>query len=278
PDGWSCTGSWQWIDADKPRGSRRLVLRAPKAQALQRLHWFAVHDEAKISGFPDAGGFPELQPLLSRAPEQLVRDLALRVGLRGQDVPLGAGSVDLGLTPLGKADTSDSLGSLVKPLVSATTPILSETFDWQQLDVRLPASDWLKASQRDAAGALLPAVVSIAVHFEGRAGQIELGLAELSDPGPAGPNLVSNGGFEGVGPDGYPTAWERPVKYRHFPPKHYYLFNTWHDALFDNRGRVETDVLVMWSGTRSLKMIVPSGDGRGGISSGADQSAQSAPH
>jgi hypothetical protein len=26
PDGWTCTGNWQWLDADQPRGRRRLNL------------------------------------------------------------------------------------------------------------------------------------------------------------------------------------------------------------------------------------------------------------
>jgi hypothetical protein len=268
PDGWTCTGSWQWLDADKPRSSRRLVLRSPSAQALQRIHWFAIHDERSVSGFPDAGGFPELRPLYSQAPERLVRDLTLRVRLRGEDVPSGAGGLELGLATLGNATTSDPLGSLVKPLVSSTVPFPGGTFGWQWLEARLPASEWLKAAAalppdpaRGAApGRLLPSVISVLVRFEARAGQIELGAAELSDPGPGGPNLLPNSGFETVGADSYPAGWERPAKYGYFPPKHYYLFTTWHNALFPNRGRVETDELVTRTGTRSFKMIVPSGD------------------
>jgi hypothetical protein len=91
---------------------------------------------------------------------------------------------------------------------------------------------------------LLPSAISVTIRYEGRAGQVELGSAELSDPGPAGPNLLAHGGFEAVHADGYPTGWDRPAKYRFFPPRHYYLFTTWHNALFDNRGRVETDGLV----------------------------------
>jgi len=62
PDGCRCAGNWRWLDADKPRGTRRLVLGAPRAQLVQRLHWVAVHHEASITGSPDAGDFPELRP------------------------------------------------------------------------------------------------------------------------------------------------------------------------------------------------------------------------
>jgi hypothetical protein len=268
PDGWTCTGSWRWVEAEQPRGERQLLLGSPSAQVTQRLHWFAIHDEGKITGFPDAGGFAELRPLHSRVAERLLRDLTLSVRLRGENVPSGAGGVELGFCLLGAAATGDPLGSPVKPLVSSTVPFPAGTFDWRRLDVRLPASEWLKAGAKVPAdpargggpGVLLPPVVSLTVRFEGRAGHVELGSAELSEPGPGGPNLLPNGGFEAVNADGYPAGWDRPVKYRFFPPKHYYLFNTWHNGRFDNRGRVETDGLVSRQGGRSLKMIVPSGD------------------
>jgi hypothetical protein len=77
-----------------------------------------VHDERNISGFPDAGGFPELRPLYSRTPERLVRDLTLRVRLRGENVARNAGAIEFGLATLGTPETSDPLGSVVKPLVA----------------------------------------------------------------------------------------------------------------------------------------------------------------
>ena len=59
---------------------------------------------------------------------------------------------------------------------------------------------------------------------------------------------------------GYPAGWERPAKYRYFPPGIYYIFNTWHNSNSDNRGPVVADALVPFRGARSLKMIVAAGD------------------
>src|SRR5437763_14615303 len=33
PDGWRLSGKWQWLDADRPRGQRRLVLSSPSTVA-----------------------------------------------------------------------------------------------------------------------------------------------------------------------------------------------------------------------------------------------------
>src|SRR5215470_19765955 len=44
PDGWTCKGSWQWLNADRPAGQRRLVLGGPGAEIVQRVNWVAVHD------------------------------------------------------------------------------------------------------------------------------------------------------------------------------------------------------------------------------------------
>jgi hypothetical protein len=268
PDGWTCTGNWQWLDADQPRGRRRLVIGGPKCLIAQRVHWFAVHDERNIAGFPDAGGFPELRPLYSRTPDRLVRDLTLRVRLRGDNVARNPGAIELGLAPLGAPETSDPLGSVVKPLVSQSSLIPSGTFDWQWIETRLPASAWLAAAAQlpvdpgkgPTPRLLLPPVVWIAIRFEGASGSVELGSAHLSEPGPGGPNLLPNGGFEAASADGYPAMWEAPAKYRYFPPKNYYLFNTWHNARFAIRGRVELDAVVAHGGGKSLKMIVTSGD------------------
>ncbi|MCI0462034.1 MAG: hypothetical protein L0Z62_34210, partial [Gemmataceae bacterium] len=268
PDGWHCKGSWQWLDAEKPRGQRRLLLGPANAELTQRLHWFAIHDHRRVTGFPDAGGFPELQPLYSPAPERLVRDLMLRVLVRGAEIPANAGGVELGLASLGSAAMSDPLGTPSKPLVSSRVPFPAGTFDWQWLEVRLPASAWLNAAANlpadpapgRARGLLLPPIIAAALRFTGRTGHVELGSAALSMSDPIGPNLLPNGGFEAADADAYPAGWERPAKYREFPPGQYYLFNTWHNALFENRGRVEPDRLVTCTGTRSLKMVVPSGD------------------
>src|SRR5215472_8619179 len=228
PDGWRCTGSWRWLDADRPNGGRRLVLAPPRAQVIQRLAWIAVHDERNITGSPDAGGFPELRSQSSPVPERLVRDLTLRVLIRGEDVLPDAGVAELGLCALGKDTLVDPLGTPVKPLVSASATFPAGTFDWRWLEVRLPAVDWLKAaaklpadpSRAGASRVLLPATVSVTIRFEAHAGSVEIGAAELSEPGPSGPNLLPNGNFAAAA-DGYPTGWERPAKYRYLPPRHF---------------------------------------------------------
>ncbi len=266
PDGWSCTGNWQWADADRPKGERRLILGAPVAQVMQRVQWFAVHDDQRVMDFPDAGGFPQLHPLSSPRPERLVRDLTLRVRIKGHGVPADAGSIQLGLCPLGQATMGNALGSVVAPRASRTIDFPTGTFDWTWLEVRLPAAAWLQAAAKSAAaGALgggqpLPQIVSATIRFEARTGRIEVGAAELTEAEPHRPNLLPNGDFRSVDSAGYPAGWAQPTKYRYFPPGYYYLFNTWHNALFENRGVVALDRLISVAGGPSLKMIVPSGD------------------
>lgn len=259
PDGWRCRGSWEWLAADQPRGARRLVLNAPDAQIVQRIPWIAVHDERVVSGFPDAGGFPELRAQQSDRLDRLVRDLTLRLLVRGDGVPADAGGVEIGFCALGAAVAHDPLGADVKPLAAATATFPTGTFAWQWITARLTASAWRAAVAKTDAR-LLPAVVSITIRFAARAGSVELGAIELTEPSPATPNLLPNGRFDAAGADGHPARWERPEKYRYFPPRPYYLFNSWHNARFDNRGRVDLDRVIVASGTASLKMIVPSGD------------------
>jgi hypothetical protein len=42
PDGWMLKVSWDWRDADRPAGQRRLVLRGPGATIRQQVNWCAV--------------------------------------------------------------------------------------------------------------------------------------------------------------------------------------------------------------------------------------------
>src|SRR5256885_8266692 len=42
PDGWRLSGKWQWLDADRPRGQRRLVPSSP-ARALQSVKLLTIH-------------------------------------------------------------------------------------------------------------------------------------------------------------------------------------------------------------------------------------------
>ena len=241
PDGWVLSGSWQWLDADAPWGRRRLVLRGPNASVGTAVNWGAVHDPRKREGFPDAGGYPTQAVASSTRPERLVRDLLLRVKVKGQDVPTDSGKAEL------------ALGAKV----SVSWP--SGTYDWRWVEAKLPAAEWLK-TVKAGADTSLPAHAAVNLRYRAATGQIEVAEVQLTAPAPAGPNLLANGGFEDVEKDGYPTGWSKPRKYRYFPPGYYYMFNTWHNGPFDNRGPVGADSLVVRSGSHSLKMIVAAGD------------------
>ena len=163
PDGWHLAGSWVWVDEDEPRGSRRLVLRGPKVEIRQRIPWVLVHDDRKRDGFPDAGGFPAPALQRSRNPLALVRDLTLRVKVRGTDVVPGAGVIELGLSPPGKIAADDAMGTVVPFTTSVTLSVPPGTFASQWIEVRLPAQKWLDAARTAASagadereGAALP--------------------------------------------------------------------------------------------------------------------------
>src|SRR5262249_59210986 len=74
PDGWRLSGKWEWRDADRPRGQRRLVLASP-ARAVPSVNWVTVNNSAKLAGWPDAGGYPAAEPARSKNPLPLVRHL-----------------------------------------------------------------------------------------------------------------------------------------------------------------------------------------------------------
>jgi len=259
PDGWECKGSWEWLNADGPMGMRRMVLRGPNAEATQRVNWVLVHDEKNLGSMADAGRFPSITPVRSKNPLALVRDLTLRVRVKGANVAADAGSIEVGFCPPGSS-TFLEFGTVTPPTVIAFAPIPAGTYDWQWVEVKLPAQQWLDAAKdaNDPNGPVLPGTVSVALRYKG-AGEVEIGQAELSEPGPASPNLLPNGSFDEPGA-GYPTGWGQPAKYTYFPPGNYYLFNTWHNSTFPNRGPVGLDGLVCHTGGRSLKMIVAAGD------------------
>lgn len=278
PDGWTCKGSWKWLNADAPRGQRRLILDGP-ATLTQRVNWVLVHDGRTMANLADAGGFPQIKPQRSLVPERLVRDLALRVRLKGKDVPKDAGTIELGLCPPGGLSLSDPLGSVTPPTVTASAPLPEGTFDSREVEVKLPAELWLKAVKdeavkkpKDAAelakfGPVLPGTVSVAIRYKAKAGFIELIGTELAAAAPLSRNLLVSagreiGGFEKVSTDNanLPEGWTGPAKYRYFPGRLYYIFNTWHNGNFDNRGKVQLDRLVVQRGQHSLQMIVPAGD------------------
>ncbi len=262
PDGWYCKGSWDWQNADAPWGQRRMIVNGP-AELVQRVNWIAIHDDRQLEGFPDAGGFPVTKAATSSRPERLVRDLTFRVKLAGTDVLKGAGLLHLGLCPPGGASTSDPMGANVPALAYSSIVLPEGSFAAQWFEVKLTAADWHKAASRAAKNAkelALPATVSVMVHYSGKTGRLDIDRAELlSAPGDA-PNRLKNGGFEAVDKNDYPVGWSKPVKYRYFPPRHYYIFNTWHNTNFANRGTVETDKLLPYSGRHGLRMIVPAGD------------------
>jgi len=264
PDGWICKGSWRWLSAEQPMGQRRMVLQGPGASLMQRVNWVLVFDSRTMGNMADAGGFPAIKEQRSLRPEKLVRDLTFRVRLKGQDVPAKAGSIELGLCPPGGITISDPFGSQTPPTVQVSLPLPEGTFAAKTIEVKLPAEQWLKAIQDAAAknpkeapefaksGPVLPGTVRVAIGYQAKQGSVELASAELVEAGPSSPNLLAHGGFE--------EGWSGPSKYRYFPGRLYYIFNTWHNGAFDNRGKVQLDSLVTHSGQHSLQMIVPSGD------------------
>jgi hypothetical protein len=272
PDAWFLSGSWEWLNADGPRGSRRLILGSPRAEATQRINWITVHDDRRREGFPDAGGFPAPVLQRSRNPLSLVRDLTLRVRVRGEDVERDSARMVLALAPPGPITEGDPMGARLPSTTSVSAPLPAGTFAWQWVELRLAAAEWLKAAEEAAArdpkeaaakaqgGTALPGVVSVTLRYSGPAGRIEIERAELVAAEPEAPNLLANGGFDAQDAASWPVGWSRPEKYRYFPPALYYLFNTWHNAPFENRGLVARDMLMPHSGQASLKMVVPAGD------------------
>lgn len=151
PDAWVLSGSWKCRNADGPRGSRRLFLEGPRSEASQRINWITVHDDRRRDGFPDAGGFPA--PVLQRSldPLALVRDLTLRVRVRGEDVPKDGARMELALAPPGPIAAGDPMGARLPPTISVSASLPPGTFAWQWVELRLPAAQWLKAAQEAAA-------------------------------------------------------------------------------------------------------------------------------
>jgi len=247
PDAWFCSGNWRWDNADGLPGERRLMLQGLNTTIAQSVNWVVAYDDnvlIRSDWIADDGGFPLLQKVGCYQPLKMVRDLTVRVRIRGQSVPSGAGTLGLYLDTIG-----------------VTTPLPTGTYDWQWVSLTLPASTWLaSAITTNGTAKVLPVSVKVTFSYNNAAGSVELGRAELTEPGPAGPNLLNNGGFESVNASNYPVAWSAPAKFRHFHLKLFYLFQTWYHALNDNRGSVSVDTTVAHSGARSLKMIVPSGD------------------
>jgi hypothetical protein len=232
-------------------------VEAPAAEVRQRVNWVAVADDRKLESFPDAGGFPSFEPASSERPLAVVRDLVFRVRAKGDGVPAGAATIEIALAPPGKVTTGDPLGTVVPPTVSATAPLPEGRFDWRWTEVRLAAADWQSAAGEKPA---LPATASVAIRYQGAAGSVEVERAELAAAEPVSPNLLAHGGFEEVDGAALPLGWKSAEKYTYFPPGAYYLFNSWHNDGFTNRGAPALDALVLHGGRRSLRVPALAGD------------------
>jgi hypothetical protein len=247
PDGWRLSGKWQWLDADKPRGQRRLILSSP-SKVVQSVNWVTVNNPKKLEGWPDAGGYPAAEAVRSKNPLALVRDLTFRLRLSATGVP--AKGVTLTVAWNGASPIDDPLGS--KRLVSASVAIPEGTYKDKTVEVTLPAATWLEAAKKDPAfaaqGALLPMAATCEIAYaDKQAGSVELHDATLDDASPTSPNVLI-------------PQWSKSRKYRYFSPGLYYIFNTWHNSNSDNRGTATNDRLVHHGGIESLRMDVPSGD------------------
>jgi hypothetical protein len=259
PDGWYCKGSWDWLNADGPWGTRRMVVNGP-AHLSQRVNWLAIHDDRQLEGFPDAGGFPVMKSAAMVRPDRVVRDLTFRVKLGGGDLPKDAGFLEIAIGPPGGTATSDPMGTSTSPIARASLMLPMGTFAPRWFEVKLRAADVLKAMTAKSGKDQTPALIAVAIHYTAKTGKLDIDRAELLAAPSDAPNLLANGGFETVDAKGYPTGWSQPVKYTYFPPRHYYIFNTWHNTNFPNRGITEIDKLIPHSGKHSLRMIVPPGD------------------
>lgn len=243
PDGWSCTGNWGWENADAVPGQRRLMLQGTGTEISQQINWGIYHDDRNKYRGADDGGFPYDLTLTTHEPLRMVRDVEFRVYVKGTNVPSNAGSMKLELAS-----------------ASASTYLPSGTFDWQWVSVTLPATSWQATETPSGGEWTLPQYATVKLNYDNAQGKIELGKAQLREPGPPSPNLLSNGGFEALDGSGYPVGWGQQEKYHYFPPYIFYIFNSWHSPISINRGPVTADSMTAHSGARSLKMIVPSGD------------------
>ena len=258
PDGWTLQGSWTWENADAPAGERKFVLHGPAASATQHVNAWGYHDPAQREGFPDAGGYPKLVAATSPQAAKLLRDATLRVRLRAADVPEGAATLSAGWA-MSPADAAAALASIAVPAGS---------YDWREVELKLPAALWWEHIEKSGGDRTsLPSLARVSLAYKAEAGRVEIESAELLVAPPDAPNVLASGGFEHDA-QAFATGekslgivgWTGPTKYRYFPPGYYYMFGSWHNAPFDNRGFAKADSLVVDRGRRSLKMVVAAGD------------------
>ena len=259
PDAWKITGSWEWRDADKIRGQRKLILNSP-SKATQTVNWIAIHNPKKLAGWPDAGGYPSVTPVHSSKPLSLVRDLTFSAKIAGKDIPKDAVSLSVSWSNVASNEPSTAKSSIA----TVKIPLPEGTYANKTVEVKLTAASWLEIAMKEKTFATLGAMIPMGVVCEieygtGKTGSVELLETSLVEPGPVSPNLFKNGDFE-TDNIGYPLGWSKPQRFRYFPPGIYYIFNTWHNSNSDNRGTVAVDHLAPYSGKSCLQMNVPTGD------------------
>ncbi len=259
PDGWRFNGNWEWRDADKPRGQRSVVLSSPSTVS-QAVNWVAIHNPKKLEGWPDAGGFPRVDPVYISQPLTMVRDLTFSVKISGKDVPKDAVSIAIKWSNVVSYDAPAS-----KTFVTSINAFVPEgTYAEKTVEVKLPAELWFESAKKDKTyltlGAKLPlSVVCDIIYASGKMGSVQILQASLNESGPAASNLLANGGFE-ANEKSYPSGWSKPQRFRYFPPGIYYIFNTWHNSNSENRGTTLIDNLTPHLGNASLQMNIPTGD------------------
>ena len=195
PDGWTLGGKWEWRDADKPRGQRRLILSSP-SRVVQSVNWITVNNPKSLQGWPDAGGYPAAEAVRKKNPLALVRDLTFRVRLAGKGVPKNAVTLTAAWSDSSPVD--DPLGT--KRTASASVFVPEGTYADKSVEVKLPAEKWLAAVKKgpafSAQGALLPmAATCEIVYADKQLGSVEVLEAILEEPGAASANLLHHGGF-----------------------------------------------------------------------------------
>ena len=259
PDGWRITGTWEWKNPDKPRDQRRLSLGTP-SKASQITNWITIHDPKKLSGWPDAGGYPSASNLRSSKPDKLIRDLVFSAKITGKNIEKEsvAFSVFWSNNP-----PSEHLNPKIQNIgLKVFAP--EGTYEEKLIEIKLPSSLWLEKASKDknavSSGTELPlSVICEIENLSKNKANIDVIETSLVELGEIKSNLLKNGDFELVNNE-YPSGWSKIQRYRYFPPGIYYIFNTWHNSNSDLRGFSAIDSLTPHSGKNSLKQHVPSGD------------------
>ena len=213
PDAWKITGSWEWRDADKPRGQRKLILNSP-SKATQTVNWIAIHNPKKLAGWPDAGGYPSVTPVHSSKPLSLVRDLTFSAKIAGKAIPKDAVSLSVSWSNVASNEPSTAKSSIA----TVKIPLPEGTYANKTVEVKLTAASWLEIAMKEKTFATLGAMIPMGVVCEieygtGKTGSLELLETSLVEPGSVSPNLFKNGDFE-TDNIGYPLGWSKPQRFQ----------------------------------------------------------------